>query len=162
MPRITKQKLREIIEDFAKEIVERQLDTVKPSKTVINFRTDRVDGIERPVYRVPIELLRYRKDNGRIASDVMDYERNVGILDEKDEQSQAKIKEFLEGKDPERTDVLEKSITHAGQEQPAIITCDGFLVNGNRRKMVMDNLHQDNPSNENFRYMLDSHKFYSS
>ena len=153
MSTITASVKRVIIEDFAREIQERRIATVKPSKTVINFRNDRADGVERTVYRVPIEILRYRKDNGRIASDVLDYEKNVGILDETDDESQAVISRFLEQKDPEKTGILRQSIIHAGQQEPAIITSDGFLINGNRRKMVMDPLHTEHPDNENYAYM---------
>lgn len=153
MSPITMPVKREIIEDFAKEIRDKQQPTVKPSVTVINFRTDITDGIERPVMRVPIGILRYRKDNGRIASDVMDYEKNTGILDEKDDQAQAIIAKFLEEKDPEKTAILRKSLLHDGQREPAIITCDGFLINGNRRRMVMQRLHEDFPENPNFEFM---------
>lgn len=153
MRAITKPVTREIVEDFAKEIRQRKMKTAKPSKTVINFRTDIKDGIEREVYRVPIEILRFRKDNGRIASDVMDYERNIGILDEKDQNAQANIAEFLEQKDPEKTAALTMSIMHDNQREPAIITCDGFIINGNRRKMVMDRLRREHPDNENFAFM---------
>jgi hypothetical protein len=152
MTAITKPVIREIIEDFAREIREKKIPT-KPSKTVINFRTDIQDGIERPVWKVPMETLLYRKDNGRIASDVFDYERNVGPLDEKDEHSQAQIRQFLENKDPVKTSDLRDSIVHTGQLEPAIITSDGFLINGNRRKMVMDKLHQEFPDQEKFAYM---------
>lgn len=106
MAAITKPKPREIIDDFAKEVREKRMQTAKPSKAVINFRTDIKDGIERTIWRVPIEILRYRKDNGRIASDVMDYERNIGILHEMNEQAQLEIAGFLEEKDPEKTGVL--------------------------------------------------------
>jgi len=153
MPAITKSAVREIIADFAKEIRVRRQKTAKPAKEVINFRTDVVDGIEREVWKIPIDILLYRKDNGRIASDVLDYERNFGILDEKDQDAQEKIREFLEKKDPEPTAVLMKSIMHAGQKEPAIITCDGFLINGNRRKMVMEKLLDEFPNNENFQFM---------
>ena len=153
MTAITKPATREIIDDFTKEIREKRQQTVKPSTDVINFRTDIADGVERTVWRVPIEILRYRQDNGRIASDILDYERNIGVLDERDDQAQAEIRVFLEQKDPERTAVLSKSILHAGQKEPAIITCDGFLINGNRRKMVMDKLHAQYPDNDTFGYM---------
>ncbi len=153
MARITTEVTREIIEDFAKEIQRKRTHTAKPSKEVINFRDDKLSGTERDVWKVPIDLLRYRKDNGRIASDVLDYERNVAPLSEKDDQAQAIIREFLEKKDPERTAVLKRSIAHGGQQQPAIITCDGFLINGNRRKMVMDWLQKENPNGEIFQYM---------
>lgn len=153
MPAITKPATREIIEDFAKEIRKRRAYTAKPSKTVINFRTDIPDGKERDVWRVPIEILRYRKDNGRISSDVEDYEKNVRPLAETDEEDQALLRKFLEDKDPEKTGILRQTILHDGQREPAIITCDGFLINGNRRKMVMEHLHQEFPDKENFSYM---------
>jgi hypothetical protein len=150
---ITKPMTREIVDDFAKEIRQKRMRTAKPSKTVINFRTDIRDGVEREVYRVPIDILRFRKDNGRIASDVSDYQQNTGVLNEKDEKAQARIAEFLEEKDPEKTAALTMSIMHDGQRDPAIITCDGFIINGNRRKMVMDRLRREHPDNENFAYM---------
>lgn len=153
MPPITKPVVREIIEDFASEIRQRRTQTAKPAKGVINFRTDIRDGIERLIWRVPINLLRFRKDNGRIASDVADHERVVGPIDEKDEQGQALIAKFLLDKDPERAEVLRSSVVHAGQLEPAIITCDGFLINGNRRKMVMERLHRAHPENESFAWM---------
>lgn len=153
MSRITKSATRDIIDDFANEIRVKQSDTVKPSKTVINFRTDRKDGNERPIKRVPIEILRYRKENGRISSDVLDYENNFGFLNESDEKDQAKLAEFLRLKDPEKTEALKKSLLHSGQLEPAIITCDGFLINGNRRKMAMELLKQEYRQNEDFGYM---------
>jgi len=153
MPAMTKPETRKIIDDFAREILVKRLKTAKPSKDVINFRTDIRDGIERVVWRLPINLLRYRKDNGRIASDVLDYENNIGPLHENDIESQERIAKFLEDKDPEKTAVLRKTILHDGQREPAIITCDGFLINGNRRKMVMEGLHRDHPESDEFAYM---------
>lgn len=153
MARITTEVTRDIIEDFAEQIRMRRTPTAKPSKHVINFRDDRRLGTEREVWQVPVDLLRYRKDNGRIASDVLDYVRTIAPLDENDEEAQNAIRGFLENKNPERTDVLLKSIAHEGQQDPAIITCDGFLINGNRRKMVMDRLQKENPSKEEYKYM---------
>jgi hypothetical protein len=120
---------------------------------VINFRTDVKDGVERTVWQVPIDILRFRKDNGRISSDVMDYERNIGVLDETDDRTQNILRQFLAEKDPEKTSVLRSSIYHTGQLEPTIITCDGFLINGNRRKMVMDQLHKEYPQNASFAYI---------
>lgn len=153
MGSITTPATREIIEDFAKEIRKRRAEGPKPSMTVINFRTDIKDGKERRIYRVPTEILRYRKDNGRIASDVADYERTVGPIDEKSSDGQARLAKFLADKDPERTSVLRSSIVHDGQSEPAIITCDGFLINGNRRKMVMDQLRAEAKQDDNFAFM---------
>ena len=153
MPAITKPATREIIEDFAQEINGRKNSATTPSKTVINFRNEFVEKHERDIYLVPIDLLRFRKDNGRIASDVFDYEHRCAVIDEVAEESQNLLREFLAKKDPEKTEVLLRNIHHSGQRDPAIITCDGFLINGNRRKMVIDQLRSRYPVNPNFQYM---------
>lgn len=153
MSAITKPAVREIISNFAEEIRDKIIKDVKPSKSVINFRTDIVDNIERDVVKVPLGLLRFRKDNGRIASNVLDYEYTNGPLDEAKEETQDLLRSFLEKKDPEKSEVLEKNILHSGQRDEAIITADGFLINGNRRKMVMEKLNKEYPEDERFAYM---------
>ncbi len=103
MSALTKAKTREIIEDFAKDIWQRKRLGPKPAKCVINFRQESRMGIERDIYYVPTELLRYRKDNGRISSDILHYEKHNGLLDEKSEKAQKVIEEFLRSKDREKT-----------------------------------------------------------
>ena len=139
MEPITIPKLREIDPDFALEI-KRRRTKVSPPKTVIYFRNEHIKGIERDIWEVPIELLRYRVDNGRISSDVESYRKLHGPLLEKDNKAQEIIASFLDRKDPDLTDILVKSIKHTGQKEPAIITCDGFLINGNRRKLALEKL----------------------
>jgi len=139
---ITKEPMREIIEDFAREIQEKKVVGPKPSKAVIFFRNEQINNFERDIVEVPINLLRYRKDNGRIASDVISYEKDHGQLNESDEDAQERLKEFLISKDPEKTNELMQSIRQFGQLQPAIITADGFLINGNRRKAALELLYK--------------------
>lgn len=153
MQMISQVKLREIVEDFARAIQERKAKDVKPAKDVINFRNEKANGYEREVQSVPIDLLRYRKDNGRIASDVMNYEKLNGPLDERDEDAQIILRDFLEQKHPEMTEILIKSIQHTGQNEPAIVTCDGFLINGNRRKMALEHLRRKFPGQDKYNYM---------
>lgn len=146
MPQLTQDQTRVIIDDFAQEINARKIQGAKPAKTVINFRNDQITGKERDIWYVPIELLRYRRDNGRIASDVLSYEKeNLKTLDEKTEEAQAILKQFLMDKDKEMTEVLTNAIRNERQREPAIITVDGFLINGNRRKMVLEELCPENP-----------------
>lgn len=147
---LTTMKTREIISDFAKEIAKRKTLGAKPAKAVINFRQEFRTGKERQIYLVPIEILRYRKDNGRISSDVLHYEKSYGLLDEKSKHAQDIIEGFLREKDKEKTDELRKIILHEKQRDPAIITCDGFLINGNRRKMVLESLHDQDRGNPDF------------
>ncbi len=136
MAKITNDAQRKIIDDFANEIEHSKTDAPKPQEVVIHFRNERISNFSRRVVSVPVKLLRYRKDNGRIASDVYSYEKSVKILDEEDDDDQMTLEKFLREKDPDQTQNLKNSILHQGQDDPAIITCDGFLINGNRRKMV--------------------------
>jgi len=131
--------LRDINPDFARDI-KRRRTKVSPPKTVIYFRNEHIKGFERDVWEVPVELLRYRVDNGRISSDVESYRKLHGPLLEKDENTQKILASFLERKDPDLTEILIKSLKHTGQKEPAIITCDGFLINGNRRKLALEKL----------------------
>jgi len=142
MDPIMKDVSREIIDDFAKEIEQCKRLGKGPLKHIIDFRTEQRDGIERDVWYVPIGTLRYRKDNGRISSDVLHYQKEQGILDEKSEKAQKLIRGFLEQKDEKKTEVLMRLLEHDGQRDPAIITCDGFLINGNRRKMAFERLEE--------------------
>ena len=153
MKPITQEPLREIVPDFAKAIREKKTRTVKPALTVINFRDEKSQNHERPIESVPIDLLRYRKYNGRIASDVMNYEKLNGPLDEKDKDAQVILRGFLKNKHPEMDEILIKSIEHNGQSEPAIITCDGFLINGNRRKMAVEHLRDHHRGSEKFNFM---------
>ena len=140
MNKITKSAFREIIDDFAHDISVKKIASAPPTTTVIDFRDELINNKERTVYLVPLNYLRYRKYNGRISSDVLDYEKNHAILDEKDPSAQGIVGEFLANKDKDKTKELRDSILHKGQQEPAIITCDGFLINGNRRKLVMEEL----------------------
>jgi hypothetical protein len=140
MSQITKDAVREIVDDFAAAIKEASVMGTKPEKCVINFRNEKVEKTERNIVSIPLALLRFRKENGRIASDVYSYEKEHGPVREDNADDQKILAGFLLEKDPEVTEVLTKSIQQGGQEEPAIITCDGFLINGNRRKLVLGRL----------------------
>lgn len=153
MKPITQDMRREIVPDFERAIQEKKTKTVKPAFAVINFRDEKSKNHERSIESVPIDLLRYRKDNGRIASDVMNHEKLYGRLDEKDQEAQEILRSFLEKKHPEMTEILISSIEHSGQSEPTIITCDGFLINGNRRKMAIEHLRDKHPGDEKYKYV---------
>ena len=95
---MTKDSIRVIIQDFADEIIKKTKKGAKPSKEVIYFRKEHIEGTERPVVEVPVELLRFRKHNGRIASDVLSYEKNKEPLNEKVIMHKMNCENFLKKK----------------------------------------------------------------
>ena len=144
---------RDIIHDFARLILQKRTRGKAPKKAVIFFRSEHINGFERDQYFVPLELLRYRKDNGRIASDVASYEKNIAPLKEDEQETQHILEQFLEKKDPDKTKELIENIRHSEQREPAIITCDGFLINGNRRKLALTRLYEESGGDEKYSRM---------
>ena len=150
---MTQPATRTVIEDFHKQIEARKLRSEPPGQTVINFRDEASTNTPRTIYKVPLELLRYRKENGRICSSVMSYEREKGLLDDQDPHAQKIIAQFLREKNPDKTKELKQLMRANGQKEPAIITCDGFLIDGNRRRVVLEELRHELPADDRFRYM---------
>ena len=150
---ITQEKTRDIITDFAKEIQKKKMEASPVESTRIDFRNGIADNREETVYKVPLDLLRFRKENGRISSSVKTHERRIGRLDPADSSAQDLLREFLRNKDPEKTDELKQLLRADGQREPGIITADGFLINGNRRKVALIELKNDFPEEDRFQTM---------
>ncbi|MBL7839365.1 MAG: hypothetical protein JNJ75_04425 [Cyclobacteriaceae bacterium] len=142
---------REVIQEFVDEIAKVRVKV--PNTIPIPFRDDKVKGKVRQAYKIPVEYLRFRKDNGRIASDVLTWESSKGNLSETTTFGQATLKRFLELKDPDPTRELMQSLLKEGQDKMAIITVDGFLINGNRRKMAFEKLLDQYPGDERYKYL---------
>ncbi len=141
------QNFKSIIEKFAQK-------ATAPSTDVIDFRNELKERYERPVESIPTKHLRFRKNNGRIIADVESYEKeNSTVLNEEDDTAQEKLREFLLNNDKEKNEELKRSLSQKGQQRPAIITCDGFLINGNRRKMALEELYNSRNQDSQFEMM---------
>ncbi len=95
------------------------------------------------VYEIPINFCFFRKNNGRIRSEVLSHEKDFGPLSERDEETQEILKNFLKNSDSKKNIDLKKYLKEQGQTEPAVITADGFLINGNRRKMALTDLYEE-------------------
>ncbi|MFL3662536.1 MAG: hypothetical protein ACJ04Q_00940 [Flavobacteriales bacterium] len=125
-----------------------------PSTDVIDFRNELKDRFERNVESIPTKHLRFRKNNGRIIADVESYEKEHGvILNEEDDSTQELLRSFLLNNDKEKNEELKRSLSQKSQQRPAIITCDGFLINGNRRKMALEELYNSKNQDSQFEMM---------
>ena len=105
-----------------------------------------------PVFKLPIEYCNFRVDNGRIATEITSHETSKGILDPNAESTQKLIFDFLSESDASNNETLINSLKRDGQKEPAVITADGFLINGNRRKWALQVLNKENPS-EDYKYI---------
>ncbi len=141
------QEFKSIIDNFKQK-------ATAPSSDVIDFRNELKERFERAVESIPTKHLRFRKNNGRIIADVESYEKESNIvLNEEDDTTQEKLREFLLNNDKEKNEELKRSLSQKGQQRPAIITCDGFLINGNRRKMALEELYKSRNQDPQFEMM---------
>ncbi len=131
---------REVIPELKRKMDKLKQEASPPKEEVIDFGNDRLNKRSRDVYELPVNELLFRKENGRIKAEITSYEKIHGEIDEKTIDGQNIIRGFLINSDPKKREALKKQIKHKGQLQPAIVTCDGFLINGNRRKMIFEEL----------------------
>lgn len=146
--------IRNINHNFKSLIDSIKRDAAEPTKEVIDFRDEYKQRFPRTVYSIPIKYLRFRKNNGRIISDVESFEKEHNrTLNEEDDETQELLRSFLLSNDKEKNEELKRSLSKNHQQQPAIITCDGFLINGNRRKMALEELYKSNNDDSQFEMM---------
>lgn len=145
---------RRVNQEF-KQIIDRfKQKATAPTTDVIDFRNELKERFPRNVESIPTKHLRFRKNNGRIIADVESYERENGvILIEEDDSTQVLLRSFLLNNDKEKNEELKRSLSQKSQQRPAIITCDGFLINGNRRKMALEELYNSKNQDSQFEMM---------
>jgi hypothetical protein len=144
------QKYRSVNIELKKKIDALKEKAAPPKTDVIDFRNNFLKNQESKIYELPHSELKFRKKNGRIKAEVESYERLNGKIDEVNDEGQNILIGFLSSSDPEKKEILKQQIKKKGQRQPAIITCDGFLINGNRRKMVFEELYIESHKSPKF------------
>ena len=93
------------------------------------------------VYVLPLDLTFYNIKNGRFAAEYADLKKKMGRdLDPTNTGDSKEIKDLLIDLDLKQSTILEKDIMQNGQTDPGIITYDGYVINGNRRRAVLENL----------------------
>lgn len=95
-------------------------------------------------YEIPIDLLVFNVENGRIASMVKSFEREHSSLDPERMADAQQIAQFLFDSNEIANEKTKKSIAENGQLETGIITSDGVIVDGNRRaSLMLSILHDD-------------------
>ncbi len=109
-----------------------------------------------PYYRIDINELAFNKANGRIKSEVIEKEAELGrILNHWNNEDKKYILEMLLNIRAEENEKIAEDLKINSQLYPGIITCDGIVINGNRRKAILHKIFDDT-GNDNFKY-LDVH-----
>jgi len=134
---ITDQKI-EINSNF-EEHVKAAAVLIEGKKININYKNWKADKIPSQVYRIPYEFCRFRLENGRISIDVSSEEATKSILKADNPDHQIIIASYL--KRNSKNETLKGLLQKDGQTDPAVITADGFLINGNRRRLILEELY---------------------
>jgi len=100
-----------------------------------------------PFYRFPVKLLRYNANNGRMAMEIREWEeKQKRTLNACLKEDAIIIRDLLLALDQEKTKILKEDLRKKGQMEPGAITHDGFVINGNRRMAILEELHKDEPT----------------
>ena len=97
------------------------------------------------VWKIPIEYCKFRLENGRIKTEIISHQKLKGVLDPDQEEVQKIIHGYLGKSDPSKNKILKEALKKDGQQEVAVITADGFLINGNRRKWALQELNKESP-----------------
>jgi len=100
-----------------------------------------------PVYRLSLGLLAFNIRNGRFAAELRAKERELKRkLDPLDAQDAIIVTNLLLQQDDSATEVLKEDLRKVGQTEPGIVTHDGYVINGNRRMAILQELHKEEPT----------------
>lgn len=106
-----------------------------------------------PVYTLDLRELALNKANGRIKAEVVEKEAELGRqLDLFTQADQKVIKEILLSIRQDENEKVKEDLRKNGQLMPGIITCDGIVINGNRRKALLEDLYEETKE-DGFRYL---------
>ncbi|MCH8941916.1 MAG: hypothetical protein IIA48_05700 [Bacteroidetes bacterium] len=105
-----------------------------------------------PYYNFRTDEVYFNKANGRIKSEVLEKEAQLGReLNEINTEDQTILRELLLDINPDENEKLKEDLIVNEQFEPGIMTCDGILINGNRRKAIFEKLLSN--EYEKFRYI---------
>jgi hypothetical protein len=142
---MNREKVNRIIGAYSRE--DRMLKIAECKKREeVNAKKVRISGdiIKLPAFRIPLNLIRFNPFNGRIV--VLSKENGLHELNNPIENIDVQIQiiDFLWGVNKPRNEETQISLME-GQMEPAVITKDGILIDGNRRaSLILKNLHDGN------------------
>jgi len=126
-------------------------DRLRSAKLLVKGQT-----ILAPIYRFQLDDLAYNKSNGRIKAEVLEKQAELGrTLDQFDQGDSQIIGDILLSIRKDENDKIREDLRKNTQITPGIVTVDGIVINGNRRKALLAELYQET-HDDKFKY-LDAH-----
>ena len=98
------------------------------------------------VYRIPLNLLYYNDQNGRIATYISKYITEGNVLDRSSEQLEKYnevLHTFIRESNPKAINQTKENIRRFGQRLPGVVLQDGRIIDGNRRYTCLRELKQE-------------------
>lgn len=126
-------------------------DRLRSAKLSVKGQT-----ILAPIYRFQLDDLAYNKSNGRIKAEVIEKEAELGKTLDQFHQGDSKIiGDILLSIRKDENDKIREDLRKNTQITPGIVTVDGIVINGNRRKALLAELYQET-HDDKYKY-LDAH-----
>ena len=141
---------RKIVQDYMKREEEDAggKDKLRQDKFEVKGKVDLA-----PIYQFNHTELAFNKANGRIHAEAIEKEAELGrSLDIWNDDDQKIIKNLLLSMDREANEKIKTDLAQKGQIRPGIITCDGIVINGNRRKALLDEIYEETRK-EKYKYL---------
>lgn len=137
------------INEHIKKILEegKEVENRKISQILIKYNDDKENA---SVFKVPLKLLKYNIQNGRIATFCVQNKDLFQTLNSIEIKNA--IKDNIISTDKTAHEKTKNNIKMIGQEEPGIILLDGTVIDGNRRFTCLLELNEENPDDENFKY----------
>jgi hypothetical protein len=113
-----------------------------PFMTGIRIRP-KGDNLLCNAYQIPLEYLVYNKYNARIGSLVKTFEIQNRTLNSEAPKDIEIIEQFLWDSKPDRNKRTMESLAQDGQKVFGIVTCEGIIIDGNRRAMLLNRVYKE-------------------
>ena len=120
------------------EYIKNNPECVVPKTITIVLQGKKTD---LQTFRLPLNFTSYNIRNGRFAAEYVDLIKNEGReLNPQNPEDVKKIQSLIIDIDPKQSRILQNDLQQYGQKDPGIITYEGNVINGNRRRAVLEEL----------------------
>lgn len=117
------------------------------------------ESVEYDVYKIPVDILVYNPNNGRMFMEARRFENEENkkletLKDEDPKKYNDEVENLIWSTNEERNLSTKRDIEKFGQIEPGVVLDDGIVIDGNRRFTCIRRLHREHPDDEAYDYFL--------